>query len=371
MLKTGTKKKKTHQEGYWQLVWWRFKKNKLALVGAIFIISLYVLILGFAGFIAPYSKTNQTDFPSAPPTKIVFKNADGKFSLFPSALGYTKEINQETYRRTFVPDKNTIMPIKLFIKGDKYRFMGFIPTRIHLFGVEKKGGYVFLFGTDKLGHDLFSRILYGGVLSLTIGLLGNILTLVLGTTMGLISCFYGGIVDTIIQRTTEFLSAFPAIPLFMALSAGIPPTVSPAMVYFLITLILVFVNWSKLCRQIRGMGLSLREREYVLAAESAGASDMRIIFRHILPGTTSHLIVVTTLSIPYMILAETALSWLGLGLRPPMVSWGVLLNEVIDISVLHYQPWLLIIIIWVIFTVMSFNMLGDGLRDALDPYSGR
>jgi peptide/nickel transport system permease protein len=226
-------------------------------------------------------------------------------------------------------------------------------------------------GTDALGRDWFTRIMYGGRLSLLIGLVGQVLTIVFGMGLGVISGYYGGRVDQIIQRTTEFLSVFPDIPLFMALAAAIPSFWSPLTVYFMLTIILSFVRWGGLARQVRGLILSLREREYVLAAKSAGASDRRVMIRHLLPGTMSHVIVIATLAIPGMILAETALSWLGLGLRPPLTSWGVLLQDAATVRAIHTTPWELWTVPFIIVTVLAFNMLGDGLRDALDPYGGR
>jgi peptide/nickel transport system permease protein len=228
-----------------------------------------------------------------------------------------------------------------------------------------------LMGTDALGRDWFSRIMYGGRLSLLIGLIGQFMTLIIGSILGAMSGYYGGWVDQIIQRTTEFLNAFPDIPLFMALAAAIPPFWSPIAVYFMLTVILSFVRWGGLARQVRGLILSLREREYVLAAKSAGASDARIMFRHLLPGTLSHVVVIATLSIPGMILAETALSWLGLGLKPPLTSWGVLLQDAATVRAIHNTPWELWTVPFILVTILAYNMLGDGLRDALDPYSGR
>jgi peptide/nickel transport system permease protein len=216
---------------------------------------------------------------------------------------------------------------------------------------------------------MVSRIIYGGRLSLIIGLIGVFLTLLLGSTLGAISGYYGGTTDMVVQRTTEFLAAFPDIPLFMALAAAIPPQWSPILVYFMLTIILAFVRWGGLARQVRGLVLSLREREYVLAAQSFGASDRRLLFQHLIPNTMSHIIVIATLSIPGMILAETALSFIGLGLRPPLTSWGVLLQEVSTVRAIRFAPWLLIPVPFMIFVILGFNMLGDGLRDALDPYS--
>jgi peptide/nickel transport system permease protein len=244
---------------------------------------------------------------------------------------------------------------------------------VHIFGTDANNpeAHAFLLGTDRLGRDIFSRIIYGGRLSLLIGLIGQILTFLLGTVLGAISGYYGGVVDMIVQRLTEFMTAFPREPLFMALAASIPVKWSPIAVYFMVTLLLVFVQWGGLARQVRGLVLSLREREYVLAAQSFGANDRRLIFRHLLPGTLSHIIVVATLMIPGMILAETALSYMGLGLRPPLTSWGVLLQEVSSIRAIRFAPWLLIPVPFVILAVLAFNMLGDGLRDALDPYGGQ
>jgi len=263
--------------------------------------------------------------------------------------------------------------VRLFVKGDPYKLLGLIPMNIHLFGTtsDDPKASVFIMGTDSLGRDYFSRIIYGGRLSLMIGLIGQFLTLVLGSVLGAISGYYGGTVDVIIQRVTEFLAAFPDIPLFMALAAAIPKFWSPILVYFMLTVILAFVRWGGLARQVRGLILSLREREYVLAAKSFGAEDSRLMFQHLLPGTMSHVIVIATLSIPGMILAETALSWLGLGLRPPLTSWGVLLQEAGNVSAIRFYPWLLLTIPFLLLVILAYNMLGDGLRDALDPYGGR
>jgi len=367
-------KKQQLSQAYWSLVWWKFKKNKLAIVGAIIIILFYTSCGLFAEFVAPYRLDYQSDHLESRPQPIVFKNPQGNFSLRPAVYGLNQEVDLATRRRTWVVDQEQIYPISLFIKGQPYKLFGLISTSIHLFGVDTvkyPNGTVFLFGTDRLGRDLFSRIFYGGRLSLLLGLIGQFFTLILGMVMGVISGYYGGATDILIQRLVEFVGAFPDIPLFMALAAAIPVTWSPILVYFMLTLILVFIRWGGLARQVRGLILSLREREYVLAAQSAGASDRRIMFRHLLPGTLSHVIVIATLMIPGMILSETALSWLGLGLRPPLTSWGVLLQEVSSVRVIRFAPWLLITVPFIIIAVLAFNMLGDGLRDALDPYGGR
>lgn len=361
-------------QAYWSLVWWKFKKNKLAIVGGIILVLFYVICGLFAEFFSPYLVNSQSDHLEARPQPLVFKNPDGAFSLRPAVYGLEVQIDVVARSRTWTVDKTEIYPISLFVKAEPYKLLGLIPSKIHLFGINTEkypDGTVFLFGTDRTGRDILSRIIYGGRLSLLLGLLGQGLTLFLGMVMGAISGYYGGATDILVMRLTEFVGAFPTIPLFMALAAAIPLTWSPIIVYFMLTLILVFINWGTLARQFRGLILSLREREYVLAAQSAGASDRRIMFRHLLPGTLSHAIVTATLMIPGMILSETALSWLGLGLRPPLTSWGVLLQEVSSIRAIRFAPWWLIPVPFIILAVLAFNMLGDGLRDAMDPYGGR
>jgi peptide/nickel transport system permease protein len=283
-----------------------------------------------------------------------------------------QQIDLTTRERSYVVDTTKRYPIHFFVKAESYKLLGVINTDRHLFGLhpDQQEGHIYLLGTDRLGKDQLSRLFYGGRLSLLIGLTGVIMTLFFGATLGAISGYYGGAVDMAVQRSTEFLSAFPDIPLFMALASIIPVGMSPILVYFMLTVILAFVRWGGLARQVRGLVLSLREREYVLAAQSFGAGDRRILFRHLIPGAMSHITVIATLAVPGMILAETALSWLGLGLRPPMTSWGVMLQEGGNIRAIRYAPWLLIPILFIIFAVLAFNMLGDGLRDAMDPYSG-
>lgn len=370
---TITKQKQVSQS-YYALVWWKFKKDKLAIFGGIIVLLFYVGMVGFAEFLSPYTLETRTNFTKAPPQAIRFIDSKGQFHLQPFVYGLDKKIDNVLRIRTFVENPNKIIPIGFFVRGESYKLFGLIPTNIHLFGVDYVGHpdlSVFIMGTDSNGRDYFTRILYGGRLSLMIGLIGQILTILFGSVLGAISGFYGGTVDIVVQRITEFLAAFPDIPLYMALAAAIPAFWSPILVYFALTLILAFVRWGGLARQVRGLVLSLREREYVLAARAFGANDARLMFRHLLPGTMSHIIVIATLSIPSMILSETALSWLGLGLRPPLTSWGVLLQEAATIDSIRFSPWLLWTVPFIIVTILSFNMLGDGLRDALDPYSGR
>jgi len=360
-------------QSYWSLVWWKFKKNKASVVGAIMLIILYLSFVAFPEFMSPYLLSHTSDFNEARPQTIRFMDQSGKFHLGPFVYGREKKVDQVKRIRSFVEDPNRLYPIHFFVKGESYKLLGFIPTNIHLYGVNTQDpqATIFIMGTDALGRDYFTRLLYGGRLSLLIGLIGVFLTLFFGSILGAISGYYGGAVDMLVQRTTEFLNAFPNIPLFMALAAAIPTYWAPIAVYFMLTIILSFVGWGGLARQVRGMILSLREREYVLAAKSAGASDNRIMFRHLLPGAMSHIIVIATLSIPGMILSETALSWLGLGLRPPLTSWGVLLQDAARVQAIRFTPWLLWTVPFIIITVLAYNMLGDGLRDALDPYGGR
>jgi len=366
-------KEKQISQSYWSLVWWKFKKNKMAIVGAVILIILYTSFVGVPEFVSPYLLEHTSNFTEARPQIIRFVDAEGKFHLRPFVYGLNKKIDLIKRLRTFEEDPTRQYPIYFFTKGEPYKLFGLIPTDRHLYGLvsDDPEASIFIMGTDALGRDYFTRLLYGGRLSLLIGLIGVLLTLFFGSILGAISGYYGGAMDMLVQRTTEFLNAFPDIPLFMALAAAIPTFWSPIAVYFMLTIILSFVRWGGLARQVRGMILSLREREYVLAAKSAGASDGRVMFRHLLPGAMSHIIVIATLSIPGMILSETALSWLGLGLRPPLTSWGVLLQDAATVRAIRFAPWLLWTVPFIIVVVLAFNMLGDGLRDALDPYGSR
>lgn len=371
--KSQARREKSINQGYWSLVWWKFKRNRLAVLGGIIVLTFYVVCGLFAEFFSPYLLEYKSDYLEARPQWPQFIDNEGNFHLRPFVYGLEEKVDIQLRKRTYEIDETKQYPLYFFVPGQPYKLMGLIPMERHFFGTDPATpeAHAFIFGTDSLGRDMLTRIIYGGRLSLLVGLIGQILTLLFGAVMGVAAGHFGGATDNIIMRVADFLSAFPDIPLFMALAAAIPPQWSPIWVYFMLTIILAFVRWPGLARQVRGLVLSLREREYVLAARSFGAGDRRIMFRHLLPGTLSHIIVIATLAIPGMILAETALSWLGLGLRPPLTSWGVLMQQVTSVRAINFAPWLLIPVPFIIIAVMGFNLLGDGLRDALDPYSGR
>jgi peptide/nickel transport system permease protein len=351
-----------------QLMWRRFKRNRLALVGMWVLIVMY-LLAAFAGFVAPYGvRETHDDYPRNPPLEFRFVDADGQFHPVPFVYAQTQAIDPKTFQMTTAEDTSTPYPLKFWVKGSPYQLFGFVNSDIHLFGVEAPGK-LFLLGTDSKGRDLFSRVLYGAQVSLTVGLVGVVLSLVLGVSIGLITGYFGGVFDEFVQRVIEMIMSFPQIPLWLALAALIPPTWSSVQIYFAISIVLSILNWGSLARQVRGMVLSLKTQDYVRAAAYSNASGARIIFRHLLPATTSHVLVITTLTIPAMILGETALSFLGLGIKAPMTSWGLLLNEAGSVQVIVQLPWLLSPALFVILTIISFNFVGDGLRDAADPFA--
>jgi len=349
----------------WDLMWLHFRRHRVAMVGLVVVLLLYVMAL-FHGFIAPYEKGTRTSYINMPPKGIHFVH-EGQFSLRPFVYGIEVKKDIQTMSRTFEADNSQRYAVRFFVRGDSWSFLGLFKSDRHLFGVEE-GGTIALMGTDELGRDLLSRILYGAAISLSIGLLGVISSFILGAILGGISGYYGGIVDTIIQRVIEFLLSVPTIPLWMALSAAVPISWPPLRVYFAITLILSIIGWCGLARIVRSKLLELREEDFVMAARLAGSTPWQIILRHLLPSTISYLIVHMTLSIPWMILGETSLSFLGLGLRPPVVSWGVLLQKAQNVGTVNSFPWLMWPGAFVVLTVLSFNFMGDGLRDAADPY---
>ncbi|UXT51422.1 ABC transporter permease [Agrobacterium tumefaciens] len=357
--------------GPWRLIFGKLVRQKVAMTAGGVIIFLYLVGL-FAEFLAPaLPMTAKSQYTYAPPQGISLfaPTPDGgsKFQLH--VKGYKVEIDKVALRRTFVVDDTKTVPIGLFVKGPAYKLWGIIPMERHLMGPINPNDPMYLLGADRLGRDVFSRLVYGTRVSMSIGLIGVAISLVLGVVIGSISGFYGGRVDTFIQRIIEVISAMPTIPLWLGLAAAVPLTWSPVNVYLVITVIVSLLGWTSLAREVRGRFLSLRGEDFVTAAKLDGSSEMRLIFRHILPSLTSHILAVVTLAVPTMIVAETSLSFLGIGLKPPVVSWGVLLQDAQNIRTVATAPWLLI---WpslaVVLAVLSFNFFGDGLRDAADPY---
>jgi peptide/nickel transport system permease protein len=351
----------------WQLMWWRFRKHRLAMLSTA-VVLLFYLVVFFADFLAyanPLASEAQRSL--LPPQRIHWFD-EGRFA--PHVFGLTGMRDPMTFKRVYTPDPSKKIPVRFFVRGFEYDVLGVIPMTLHLIGVEgtTPEESLFLLGTDEQGRDMWSRLMYGTRASLTIGLAGVTISLILGVMLGGISGLYGGVLDTVIQRVIEILRSIPTIPLWMGLAAALPNDWTVVQVYFAITIIISLIGWTELARVVRGRFLSLRQEDFVMAAELAGCGQMRIIFTHLVPSFLSHIIAATTLAVPAMIISETSLSFLGLGLRPPAISWGVLLQQAQNIQALAISPWLLIPSIPVTIVILAFNFMGDGLRDAADPY---
>ena len=353
----------------WQLMWWRFRKHKLALISTSVLILLY-LAGAFCEFLAPHDPHRyNVKRVYAPPQPLRFVSERG-FRLRPFVYAVVSTRNMETLRVEYRVDTSIEIPVHFFVSSDPYKLWGLWKTDLHLFGLQEEDDpMLFLFGGDEMGRDVLSRVLYGSRVSLSIGLIGVAMNLVLGITIGGVSGYFGGLADTLIQRVIEFLRSIPGIPLWMTLAAALPRDWTPIRIYFGITVILSLLSWTGLARVVRGRFLALREEDFVLAARLGGATEMRTILYHMVPSFTSHLIASMTLSIPNMILSETSLSFLGLGLQPPIVSWGVLLQEAQNLRSVVHAPWMFLPGLTVVIAILAFNFVGDGLRDAADPYT--
>jgi peptide/nickel transport system permease protein len=351
-----------------RLIWWRFRRHRLAVASGVIVI-LFYLMAAFADFLAyadPHASDSRRSY--IPPQMIRMFDGDGSFR--PHVLGLRGQRDMQTFQLVYRPDPNRKLDVEFFARGYEYRLFGLFTTDRHLLGLRDAGPAdgIFLLGTDVQGRDLWSRLMVATRVSLTIGLVGVTISLFLGVLLGGISAIYGGWVDVAIQRLIEIIRSLPTIPLWMGLAAALPTSWSVTQIYFAITVLIAFLAWTDLARVVRGKFLSLKSDDFVLAAELAGASQLRIIFKHMLPSFASHVIAATTLALPAMIISETSLSFLGLGLRPPAISWGILLQDAQNIQTLALAPWLLAAAAPVILVILAFNFLGDGLRDAADPY---
>ena len=356
------------RESYNALVWRKFRKSKIAIVGALMIIMLVFMAI-FADFLSPTDPiTPNMQFAYTRPQAIYFMDADGTLHLRPFTFTQKQVLDPKTFLPTWEPDLTKPYPIKFFVQGYPYKLFGIIPSRLHLYGVDE-GGTVFLLGSDKFGRDLLGRISMGGRISLSLSIFSTLIIIAVGAAIGIISGYYGGWVDNLIQRFIEFLQSFPALPLWMALAAVIPITWDQTLIFITMASIFALLGWTQLARQIRGKVLALRETDFILAAKEMGASDRRIIFRHLFPNCLSHIIVVLTLTIPAIILSESFLSFLGIGIQEPLVSWGTMMREAQSLQTLGSNPWLMWPAVFILLAVLGFNFLGDGLRDAADPYS--
>lgn len=373
-LNTKAKAKKVEDVGQiprWQLMLRRFRKSKLS-VAALYVIAFFYLITIFSDFLAPYAHDQiDSNFTFAAPSKIT----SGPQGI--GIVGLKQELNKALFKYEYKLDPSVVYPIKFFVKGYTYYMLGLIPVDVHLFGIDVPPSSdpsapkpkIFLWGADREGRDLFSRVMKGSQISMTLGFIGVLIAVTLGTLVGTASGFFGGRLDNIIQRIVELVQSFPDLPLFLALAASLPPNVPVIQRFFMITIVIGFIRWTGLSREVRGKVLAFRGSDYTNAAKAAGASDWHIITKHMVPNVMSHVIVVGMLSIPAAIGTETALSFLGLGILPPAVSWGLLLRDASTVQAAITYPWLLIPVLVLLIVVLAFNLLGDGVRDAVDPYA--
>jgi peptide/nickel transport system permease protein len=348
-------------------MWWKFRRHKAAMISAVVLILLYVVVL-LAEFFSPYLPNTRSEHLFAPPQLIRFRDPNGAWQLWPMVYGIHKERDMETLQWIYTPDQERAYPLRFFVRGEPYALWGRFKTDLHFFGIDPSS-YVFLLGTDHLGRDILSRVLYAGRVSLTIVLMTVSLNLSLGLLLGGISGLYGGAVDNMIQRAIEVIQGVPSLPLWMGLAAAIPPAWSPVKQYIAISLVLSAIGWTGAARIVRSKFLSTREQDFVLAARLYGTADWRLILVHLIPSFLSYVIVRATLDLPAAILGETSLSFLGIGLRAPALSLGVLLQQAQNIRTVAFYPWLMAPALVLVFAILAYNFLGDGLRDAADPYT--
>lgn len=366
--KNKKKRRVVEDLSYGRLIMIQFRKHKAAQIGMVVLIILYIMVI-FAPFFAPYDPQSRLKVPYMPPQTIHFFDQEGDFHLRPFVYGIKMETNKETFRREYVIDAEKKYPLRFFVRGDSYKLWGIFESDLHLFGVEGEDGLFLPFGSDKLGHCLFSQTIFGGRISLTIGLIGVFIITVIGVTIGGISGYVGGTTDNIIQRLIEVIRSIPMIPLWMGLAAALPANWPQFRIFISVVIIISLFGWTTLARVVRGKFISLREEDFIMAAKVSGSSQLQIILRHMIPNFIGYILVNITITIPMMILGETTLTFLGLGLRPPTISWGVLLRNAQGLQSISLYPWLLIPGAFVILSVISFNIIGDGLRDAFDPFA--
>jgi peptide/nickel transport system permease protein len=355
-------------ESYFQLVWQRFKKSKPAIIGGLMILMLAILAV-FSDFFSPTDPL-KLDMPASftPPQRVHFIDAEGKFHLRPFTYLQVVELDPTTFAPQWTEDQSRRYYLRFFVRSWEYKLLGIIPSRWHLYSVEE-GGTVYLLGTDKFGRDLWGRACRAGRISLTLSLFATFISVAVGSVLGVVSGYYGGGIDNVLQRFVEFVQSFPQLPLWMSLAAIIPRTWESFRVFVIMAFIFALLGWTVLAREVRGKVMAFRETDFILAAKEMGASDVRIIFRHLYPNSLSHIIVVLTLTIPDIILAEAFLSFLGIGIQEPLTSWGLLMHDAQNLQTLGSHPWIMTPVIFIILAVLGFNFLGDGLRDAADPYA--